>query len=355
MQHTNHTYQNRGTFQISLHVKDNNGCTDTKINSNAVSVHKPTANFTADNLFSCEDTLTTNFQNSSTGANLTNFYWNFGNGQTSNIRNPTHSYTQSGEFDVSLIVKDTYGCYDTIIKADAISLQKVKSDFVNYKYTCKNQYIEFYNNSENASNFLWDFGNGQTSNLFNPTHIYSDTGYFSIKLIALNEYGCADTITYPIYVDYVKANFEVDKNFSCFLPDTFYYLNKSENATYFYWNFGNGNYSNEENPTNIVSAEGIYDDVLLVTSEHGCMDSFKLDSNIIIQRPQARFLPNNLEDPFGISGCVPLTVNFFDATTYQTDKDVVVSWFWEFGDGFLHRIYQTQLMFSKLLIHLLFR
>ncbi|MBN2893285.1 MAG: PKD domain-containing protein [Bacteroidales bacterium] len=333
-QNPSHNFINKGNYEVTLYIEDVFGCFAVYTKSNAVSVHKPTADFSADVLFSCEDTLETNFKNLSVPENISSTNWNFGDGTQSNSNNPTHLYTSTGNFDVKLIVTDTYGCKDTLLKESYISNQHITAGFQEITYNlCAHSQITFTNTSENATNFLWDFGDGHTSTIETPTHTYNEAEIFNISLISSNPFGCSDTAFNIVKVEEVTANFEIDRNYGCSVPDTFYYTNLSENANYYIWHFGNGNNSYETNPNNIFETAGVFSDTLIAIGNNGCRDIFIMENSVQIIKPGAYFTPNNWVKPYDIMGCVPKTVNFEDATIYNSTQDSVIEWFWDFGDG----------------------
>ena len=72
---------------------------------------------------------TIQFSNTSTGIGALSYQWQFGDGSTSTLENPSHTYSMIGSYTVSLIVFNTNGCSDTIIKPNVITLGNVKADF----------------------------------------------------------------------------------------------------------------------------------------------------------------------------------------------------------------------------------
>lgn len=334
-ENTNHIYDNIGNYTISLYIEDENGCNNQITKNNIVNVHQPVALFNADNLFSCNQTLTTNFENLSYGDSVLYYNWNFGDGTNSTIENPTHNFTDTGEFNVSLEVTDYFGCSDTFYFEEVIVNRSTKSDFeIVYERICKNEQISTINNSENANNYFWDFGDNYTTTSFEPSHSFSDSGIYNISLICTNSYGCSDTSAIQINIRHVEANFEVDRGFLCKFPDSINYINLSESLFQCEWFFGNGNYSDLENPQNVFTSKGYFSDTLVVTDKFGCKDTLIKENNVLVQTPQAYYTPNDWVNPFDFMGCVPLTVDFNDASRYVTPNDSIVEWHWDFGDGF---------------------
>lgn len=335
LQNPNNIFQNKGDFIVSLYIEDVNGCSSVATLENAISTHKPTADFSADITFSCDEILTTTFTNLSYGDNLTNYNWSFGDSSFSSSNNPIHNYSSVGDFDVTLIVTDAYNCKDTLQKNNYITNQhttaKAKIDKYNF---CKEEKIKFNNYSLNATDYLWNFNNEHTSTGISPEQSFSSDGKKTVKLVTSNEYGCKDSSLIFLYIIPIEANFEIEKDYSCKIPDTIQYTNLSTNAIEYIWHFGNGNISYDENPANIIENSGFYSDTLYAIGKNGCTDKFVLDSGLTILTPKAYFTPNNLSDPYSLMGCVPNIVNFEDASIYnKNNRDSIIDWFWSFGDG----------------------
>ena len=108
-----------GTWPVSLQVVDANGCSDTAISSNLITVNAtPTANFNLTPAVGCTPTDTIQFTDISdtAGTFIATWEWDFGDANTGTGPNPSHTYNASGNFNVQLIITDNNGCKDTINK-----------------------------------------------------------------------------------------------------------------------------------------------------------------------------------------------------------------------------------------------
>lgn len=334
MSNPSHTFTDQGSFQISYFISDDNGCSDYVFLQNPIKTSKIEADFSVDNNFSCADSLKVNFLNLSTGDSITNFTWNFGDSHFSNDTNPKHTYSETGIFTVSLIIKNQAGCIDTAIQEDFISHQNVKAFFyVPARISCANSPTNFISTSSNAQVYHWNFGDGQTSSEDTVVHKYAKGGIYLANLVVSNFFGCTDSYSRNIYVDSINAKFSTNKNFICQLPDTIHYINESTNANSYEWHFANGNTSTVQNPENIINQEGIFSDTLIARNSSGCSDTYIFKNAIKSTIPKAYFIPNNLVNPFKIMGCVPNTVDFKDVSKYNVANDSIISWDWNFGDG----------------------
>jgi gliding motility-associated-like protein len=111
-----HCYVIPGTYDVTLYVTDNNGCTDSLIANNLISVFPwAVADFSASPQPTDVNHGTIFFEDMSTGA--TTWFWNFGDAMnsTSTIQNPNFNYTEHGSYTVTLIANNIYGCADTVI------------------------------------------------------------------------------------------------------------------------------------------------------------------------------------------------------------------------------------------------
>jgi gliding motility-associated-like protein len=186
-----HTYQQPGNYTVTMIAYDNSGCADT-VSQVVNIVSSPSASFTS-NVPPCS--LTGTFTNSSTG-NVVSYHWNFGDGDSSAIENPAHSYLQSGTYNIILTVTDNNGCIDTATRSISPYIFSL-ADFIYSIDTCAMQ-VMFTNKSVNAESVLWDFGDGSTGNEFLPLHVYSQSGIYPVVLITNPGSICSDTLQQDI-------------------------------------------------------------------------------------------------------------------------------------------------------------
>ena len=333
LQNPIHTYNFQNYFSPVLTVIDTNNCTDVAFRENYIHVFKPEADFSISQDNSCEGLLTAQFADLSESENPLDYSWSFGDGTYSEEQNPLHVYSDLNTFDVSLRITDIYNCSDSLIKTDIISVRKIKADFITKRDTiCLGDELRFNNISELGDSFYWDFDDGNSSQEHSPKHIFSDYGNYHVRLIAVSADGCSDTLQKIITVEEVHADFEQDVSFSCSLPVTVNYTNKSLNANSVFWDFGNGYSSEDNSPLIVYAKQGIYNHKLKVKSAHGCTDSIAVNSALEITCPSARFTPNDWMNAEAMKGCVPVEIQFENTSQYLTDKDSIISYYWNFGD-----------------------
>jgi len=191
---------------------------------------------------------------------------------------------------------------------------------------CLNANLVFANNTTGATQHLWDFGDGNTSNAFSPIHAYTQPGLYTVTLTSTSNQGCVTSISNPIRIITVPTSqFDLNTNSGC-APVTISMTNQSQfYAASFAWNFGNGQTSADENPQPVILPGSLQSDtsyIVSLTVSNICGSSTFLDTVVVLSNPVAFFGPSTYQ------GCSPLTVNFS-----QNSFGLPTSYFWDFGNG----------------------
>ena len=326
-----HTYTQKGIYDITLVVTDANGCNGFHTGQEFIHAYHPQAKFGADKVYSCSGSLITNFNNLSESELPLSYTWDFGDENTSTELSPSHLFQQTGKWTVKLEVTNTFGCIDSISVPNLITIENTKASFSLSKDTiCPHQTLTLNNFSEDATVFNWDFGDNTGSTDINPTKKYQTSGNYPIHLKASNGICMHDT-TITINVESVVANFQAADTFLCEVPQSIQYLNLSENAVRWDWRFGNGKIASSENPSILFEETEIltnffyesYTDTLIVTSKHGCKHKRILEKNVEIHIPNVK-----IESDHKLYGCIPKTILFTDATEYDNEIDKIATWSW---------------------------
>lgn len=176
----------------------------------------PTAAFTA-SIPSCESSTISFTDNSLPNSGIiTSWSWDFGDGGTSTLQNPTHTYATAGTYTVLLVVTTDKGCVSTTPAQQLTVYAKPTADFVLPEVCLNDTQAQFTDASTSTAPDIitaweWDFGDGGTSTLQNPTHGYLATGPYSVQLIVTTNRGCRDTIIQNIFVNgsYPIADFNI--------------------------------------------------------------------------------------------------------------------------------------------------
>ncbi len=132
------------------------------------------------------------FANNSLGG--INFLWDFGDGTTSTDDSPTHLYTKVGSYTVKLTAYDSSSCNKIDDSSFTITVSPIPIASFTYNplEPKENTYTNFVNQSIGATHYTWSFGDGDTSNLENPKHIYDISDTYKVCLNAANDVGCSD-------------------------------------------------------------------------------------------------------------------------------------------------------------------
>lgn len=244
------------------------------------------------------------FVNQNIQAGVT-YKWLYGDGDSSMLPNaPSHSYSSPGSYTVSLIAYNIQ-CSDTLRRIATIEPPTPVVQFTGTGEGCAPLTVSFQNNSLYATEYEWDFGDGIKSNEANPTHTYVVGGIYSISLIARGDGGQAVDVHVDSVVAYsAPSAFFISQPKVVFIPsDPMVLFNLSQNATQFYWDFGDGFTSEEVSPSHYYLTAGEYNITLIAKNIYGCMDTFiiekavKAETGGNIKVPNA-FTPN----PNGGSG-----------------------------------------------------
>jgi len=222
LENPTHIYDEDGVFSTVLIVHSDHNCTDT-IEHTVTVLSKPTSALIVDLPESCNP-LCTDFTDLSiaNGVGITSYQWSFGNGETSAIANPNVCFenlsnTSDTAFNVQLITENNLGCFDTLLLVDYINVWHNPISSFYPDPTEASMYhpnIEFINESVGADEYLYDFGDGETSYDFEPLpyHIFPDTGFFDISLIVFTDHNCRDTSYQSI---------EIIPTANIYVPNTF--------------------------------------------------------------------------------------------------------------------------------------
>jgi len=327
-------FLNPGKFSVMLVATDANGCTDTMYKQFYIHAYGLNLNLTGAPLTGCVP-LSVSFTSVATSSvsTLVSWFWNFGDSasgvlDTSSLLNPVHTYNNAGSYDVTLIAEDNNGCYDTLTVPQYINPYDPQIDFIALDSTvCLGETTCFFNQSQGGSlSYFWNFGDGNSSNLFNPCHQYTSIGDYTVTLIGTDTSGCIDSLVRTLYIHVTSpaAFFTANPVYSSCPPLPVNFTNSSTGVdanTVYQWTFGDGSNSNVQSPFHIYNFPGFYDVSLIITNQYGCSDTLVIDSLISITGPTATV------NVTPTSGCNPLNVCFYASSNTTT------SYTWDFGDG----------------------
>ena len=192
-----HAYTDPNTYNVYLHVQEYICEDDTSI---TVLVNPlPAPDFTADVFEGCLPVDVQFINQTQDAFPAATYEWNLGDGTSSNVENPSHSYNTAGLFTISLKVSNTERCFAAITKPNLIQVNpNPTADFEADPWisTMDRPDIDFDNLSIADSawyDFQWDFGDGNSSSDKNPSHTYTAPGDYYISLRVETVNGCWDT------------------------------------------------------------------------------------------------------------------------------------------------------------------
>lgn len=295
-----YTYDSTGLYTLTLNIEDQLGCRK-KIQQIEKVERVSTPDFNNDLVCGNEPmSFTTNFRD--TLENITHYRWTFDGEDTVEdvwpMPNLTmHTLGRGNEHEVQLTVWNEFSNCD---RSTTKTINTLELPQVNFKVDtmCVNEIAYFRNTSTGTSpitGYQWLFHDGSTSEEVEPTKIYSSSGVFEVTLVGFNELNCTDSITKNVVVLPVpEAAFRTEDEFvEAFVPIQFINESSGDINSYF-WNFGDGAGSAEENPIHTYDTIKVYWPELIVIAANGCTDTtvVRTDLNVHLDLPTA-FSPNN--------------------------------------------------------------
>ena len=199
LQNPSHSYAAGGTYTVTLRVTDNQGAQSTQTSKNVTVTppnQPPTANFT----FSCS-ALACNFTSTSSDPDgtIASYSWAFGDGATSTLQNPSHSYAAGGTYTVTLRVTDNQGAQSTQTSKNVTVTPPNQPPTASFTFSCSGLTCNFTSTSSDPdgtiASYSWAFGDGATSTLQNPSHSYAAGGTYTVTLRVTDNQGAQSTLT----------------------------------------------------------------------------------------------------------------------------------------------------------------
>lgn len=315
-----HTYASSGSYTVKLTVTNTAGCTNSTTRSANVYA-SPKAKFGA-TPSGCAGKVITFYDSSTAGSGTINsWYYIFSDGGSASYQNPTHTFTSAGTYFIKMVVTNTNGCKDSTTRS--ISILNSPSVGFTASVVCLGDSTRFNNLTSAASTYSWDFGDGNTSSLRSPAHLYGTAGTYKVKLTAANPTGCSDTFSKSIVVyDIPGAAFTQSASSGCTGDVITFTDNSTGNGLSYSWNFGDGTTaSTTQSPTHTFTKAGTFHVVLSVKNAGGCSDTIG-NFVTINETPKAAFGFNN--------ACLKAPVQFTDSSSISSGT---LTYAWDFGDG----------------------
>jgi len=330
-QNPTHLYASPGNYNVHLTITASTGCIHDTLKIVPVS-DIPDALFSFTNACVGTPTQFTDESTTLTGT-ITEWFWDFDDGNTSTEQNPQNTFATTGVFDVKLIATSSLGCSDSIVIPVTIHLGPT-SGFTYHSFYCPAGQVNFSNqssgNGSGIASYLWTFEPGFISTQANPTYVFSvlDTSYL-VSLTVTDEFGCQDTFDSTIFIKPAFA-FNIGADSVCVgSPTHFQAINLApgDSLHFVRWNFGEpssgfSNTSTLHNPEHTYASSDFFMVKLTAWNSENCMDSLYREI-VVHSSPEVAFKGTSIS-------C--------DSNVYFTDQTVIPaadvgSWTWDFGDG----------------------
>jgi gliding motility-associated-like protein len=239
-----------------------------------------TASFTASPTKGCVP-LVVSFTNTSPVATGTTYKWDFGNGNTSTLRDPQTSYTDPRGYTVTLQVSNDGGTTYTAAPSQSIVAYKNPTALftVDSRKGCTPFTANFTDKSTNGDGTInqwsWDFRTGTSSALQNPSCTYNSAGIYNVFLQVTDTHGCTSSKDSTNFMDIGDApivSFMPDPSSACKVPANVSFNNTTTGGgtLSYHWDFGDGGTSTETSPTHTFNSYGNPTVKLSVQSDYGC-------------------------------------------------------------------------------------
>ena len=314
LQNPTHTFTSPGAYNVCLTAEGSCG-SNTTCQTVTVTCPGPGAAFTQTSNF-----LTTSFTDvSTTGNTITSWSWNFGDGNSSTLQNPTHTFAGSGTYNVCLTVTD--GCSSTIT-CQNITVTACTAPGASFSSNANGLSLSFTDQSTTASSITawsWDFGDGNSSTLQNPSHSFAASGTYNVCLTVTDNCN-SSTSCQSLTVTCTGPTAQFTESANALTVNFTDASTTSGTITNWSWDFGNGNLSTLQSPQHTFTSAGTYNVCLTVTDGCSSNTSCQMITVTNCSGPTAQFTES----------ANALTVNFSDASTTSS---TITSWNWDFGNG----------------------
>lgn len=329
-----HLYNAEGAYDVTLTITSRFGCTNTITKPAFVQILKPTVAFGNAPAGGCVPYGFRPTANVVALDAVTSYFWEYGDGFTATTPTPTgplHTYTATGNYTIKLTITTAGGCTESVELANGIrtGTPPVSNFTVSANDVCASDAINFTfvpTGPTPVDEWLWDFGDGTTSDQQNPSHTYADSGYFSVTVKAFNNKCPTTSAAQVVHIKPPIASFIYDVACPNGRQVTFTNQSKVNPAVYgpetYLWNFGDGNTSNAQNPgSHTYASIGTYT-VTLTVSTATCSHSFSQQIELV-----------NEQADFSVSDATPCRKQVFTLTAINSDPANIIQYEWSLDGG----------------------
>jgi PKD repeat protein len=227
---------------------------------------------------------------------VTAWLWDFGDGSSSNQRNPLHTFASAGTYQVRLTVTDDRGGQGATTRQVTVGEPTNAPPAADLGWSCTALDCMFTDGSADGDGgitaWLWDFGDGETASEQNPSHSYGAANTYTVSLTVTDDDGAQSSVSKQVTVSLPGSNaspvadFTSDcTNLTCGFTDRS--TDPDGSVVSWSWTFGDGATSTAQNPSRTYAATGSYDVVLTVTDDDGATQQHSATVSVTAPPPPA--------------------------------------------------------------------
>ncbi|NLP58476.1 PKD domain-containing protein, partial [Lutibacter sp. B1] len=342
-----HSYSSGADYTVTLTVTDDQGCSSTKISSANVRVPVLTAGLTTTKNIYCVDTDITFTSTSTVSFGTIDFYeWDLdGDGIYETSGNDTSqilNFDIIGDKTVNLRVTNDIGCEDIISKTISVVDDYVDIVIADTNLGCAPAQAQFSTTDPTGvvASYFWDFGDGYTSTLQNPSHFYALPGDYTATLTETLTGGCIKSSTVEIFVDGPRGDFQFDTTPGCAPHDVTFKVDNLFGVDGLVWDFGDGNTVSETIASGVTSSTithtyttyGSRLPIIILNSPACGSYSYVYGDNLRTNTTE-KPIPNFSFTSVSGESCESSSIQFTDESEKVDPRYPISVWNWDFGDG----------------------
>ncbi len=327
-----HTYIPQGIFTVTLKATDRSGCSRIFYKEDVVNITgRIDPRFIVKATPFCFNQFTVTLQNTSVIESSTpvTYHWDFGDGRTSNEKDPVHTYFQSQIYNITLTVSNQSGCSNKRVIAVSPSSIDVNTDFVVPQRVCAGSSVAFIPSAImqglglDVDSVRWESSNGAVSGNRQFITTFDAPGTYTVSLYAFKD-GCGDFTSKRVVVGQSpEASFTESYAAVCALPIEATFTSNTTTGNVVGWSISNGAEGRGNSISTVFTQDTSYKISLVVSDTLGCRDTLTVIKNIGDAFPTIASM-----FPLPFSGCTPADLTF---TTEVTGTKGVTSYEWDIG------------------------
>jgi gliding motility-associated-like protein len=332
LQNTQHKYATAKTYTVSLYAITTAGCSSDTAKVNVLVDPLPVANFTSVGLACANQAFTFTDQSTSTAGTITGWKWLFDDSTSAISQTASHAFATDGTHPVTLTVQSSKNCLSKAVVKNVVINPTPVANFATSAARCINTATAFTDsstistgNSLSNAGYTWSFGDNSSSTQKSPSHTYTSSGTYSVKL-SVNYNGCIDDTIKTVTIAAqpkagINALSEYCQDSTLSLAGT---VSAGNTAQTWRWDFGDNTTDTVQNTTHKYSTAKSYSVSLYAVTTNGCNTDTVKTTVLIDPLPVADF-------SFAGLACANQVINLTDQSTTQNAS--VTGWSWLFDDS----------------------